>query len=352
MTDTPETPPVSYSMSPSLVSVLHQLNQSLVMTSYQSGKLYLIGRNPQGGLVVDERMFGRAMGIAVDDQRLVLASGTALHDMRSSLPEGKSVNNIYDACYITRTSMVTGAVDAHDVGLDPDGAPIFVATKWNCLAQTSPTHSFRPIWKPPFISALVPEDRCHMNGLAMQDGTPAYVSAVSRSDTIDGWRDRRKDGGVIVDVASGDIVTTGLSMPHSPRLHRGQLYVLNSGTGELLRIDRETGEQTAICFCPGFVRGLGFCGDFALIGLSRPRYARFEGLALDDKLRAADSEPWTGLQIVDLTSGTVAAWFRIDGPAVTEVYDAAFVPNVRCGMSLAPQAKELADFVIPEPLAP
>src|SRR4029077_4773473 len=87
--------------------------------------------------------------------------------------------------------------------------------------------------KPSFISGLLDGDKCHLNGMAMDEGRPAYVTAVSRSDVIDGWRDRRSDGGVVIDVATGKVVCNGLSMPHSPRMHKGELWVLNSGTGEL-----------------------------------------------------------------------------------------------------------------------
>ena len=128
---------------------------------------------------------------------------------------------------------VAGQLDVHDVGLLKDGRIVFVNTLFNCLATTSDRHSFTPLWKPPFISKITKEDRCHLNGLAMEDGMPRYITAVSKSDTIDGWRDRRADGGIVVDVQSGEIVITGLSMPHSPRLYRGRLWVLNSGTGEL-----------------------------------------------------------------------------------------------------------------------
>ena len=140
---------------------------------------------------------------------------------------------MFDACYVPRETFVTGELDAHDVGLLADGRIVFVNTLYNCLATPSERHSFTPIWKPPFISKIVKEDRCHLNGLAMEDGVPRYVTAVSKSDTIDGWRDRRIDGGIVIDVQSGEIVIGGLSMPHSPRLYRGKLWVLNSGTGEL-----------------------------------------------------------------------------------------------------------------------
>ncbi len=340
---------VTYSMSGGLVPWLAQNATSLALSSYQSGKFYLIGRNPKGGLLVDERLFQHAMGIAVQGKRIFLATQTALVEMASVLQGTERANEIYDACFVPRKVNIIGAIDAHDIGLDNTGAPIFVATKYNCLARLSPTHNFKPVWKPSFISKIVAEDRCHLNGLAMEDGAPAYVTAVSKSDTIDGWRDRRADGGVIIDVKTNKVVTDGLSMPHSPQIYQGQLYVLNSGTGDLMRVDRKTGAKEVVAFCPGFVRGLTFHNGFAIVGLSRPRYQRFEGLALDAKLKAADSEPWTGLQIINLSTGSVAEWFRIDG-AVAEIYDTAVVPNVMCGMSLGLGAGELATFVTTEPM--
>jgi len=207
---------------------------------------------------------------------------------------------------------------------------VFVNTGYNCFAAPSPRHSFTPVWKPPFISKIVGEDHCHLNGLAMQDGVPRYVTAASKSDTIDGWRDRRFDGGVVIDVASGEIVSGGLSMPHS-------LWLLNSGTGELGWIERGASAGGArfhaLAFCPGFVRGLAFYGKHAFVGLSKPRYKRFEGLDLDRRLADADSEPWCGVQVIDLDTGACAHWFRIDGP-VAELYDVAVVPGVVRPMAL------------------
>jgi Domain of unknown function (DUF4915) len=152
----------------------------------------------------------------------------------------------------------------------------------------------------------------------MADGAPRYVTAVSKSDTIDGWRDRQFDGGIVVDVQSGKIVIGGLSMPHSPRVHAGRLWVLNSGSGEIGWIEPAVKAADAkfhvVAFCPGAVRGLAFHGKFAFVGLSKPRYERFEGLALDKRLAETDSEPWCGVQVVDLDTGACVHWFRIDGP--------------------------------------
>ena len=248
------------------------------------------------------------------------------------LEPDQRVNKVFDACYVPREIYVTGEIDAHDVGQLADGRPVFVNTLYNCLATPSERHSFTPIWKPPFISKIVKEDRCHLNGLAMEDGVPRYVTAVSKSDTIDGWRDRRFDGGILIDVATGETVIGGLSMPHSPRIYGGKLWLLNSGTGEIGWIERgasaEESKFHALVFCPGYVRGLAFHGKYAFVGLSKPRYRRFEGLALDRKLAEADSEAWCGVQVIDLNTGACVHWFRIDGP-VAELYDVGVVPDVK-----------------------
>jgi len=260
---------ITYSMSPGLSAFLGAQRIALAISSYQSGKFYLLGQNVDGGLMVHERFFRKAMGISVTDKdTILLATLFQILKFKNALDPGQRVNNVYDACFVPREIFVTGELDAHDIGQLEDGRIVFVNTLYNCLATPSERHSFTPIWKPPFISKIVKEDRCHLNGLAMQDGVSRYVTAVSKSDTIDGWRDRRFDGGILVDVATGEIVIGGLSMPHSPRLYGGRLFVLNSGTGELGWIERGASAQESkfhvLAFCPGFVRGLAFTASTPL----------------------------------------------------------------------------------------
>ncbi|MGE0845797.1 MAG: TIGR03032 family protein [Flavobacteriaceae bacterium] len=328
---------VSYSVSPGLAGFIGANRLPILVSSYQSGRFYLLGQNPAGGLMVHERFFQKAMGISVSGRTIHLATLGQIIRFENVLRADQKINNVFDACFVPRVSYTTGGLDAHDVGVARDGSVIFVNTRYNCLATLSGTHSFKPVWRPPFISKLVDEDRCHLNGLAMRDGVPRYVTAVSRSDTIDGWRDRRADGGIVIDVESGRVVCEGLSMPHSPRLYNGQLWVLNSGTGELGRIEpgdgRKPGTFKPFAFLPGFVRGLAFHGKYAFVGLSRPRYERFEGLDLDRRLAEADSEPWTGVQVIDLETGSCVHWFRIDG-AVAELYDVNVVQGFACPMAL------------------
>lgn len=354
----------TFSQSGGLMALLAKLDLAVAFTSYQAGLLYLLGHRGGAGHL-HQCAIARPMGLArAGDNGLLLSAGHQLIRFANTLAPHERVNDFFDACYVPRTIHMTGELDAHDIGLGADGEPVFVITRMNCLARPDPRHSFAQAWRPGFISALVDEDRCHLNGLAMRDGKPAFVTAASRSDTIDGWRDRRANGGVVIDVAQDRIICEGLSMPHSPRWHDGELWVLNSGTGELGVVEgagkggkgKGVGKFVPRVFCPGFVRGLAFHGGYAFVGLSKPRYQRFEGLALDERLRAADSEPWCGIQIIDLARGVCAEWFRIDG-AVAELYDLEVLPGVACPMALAPSSPELVSFVtwegrLPPPAAP
>ena len=351
---------VEYSVSGGLLALLAQQNVSIAFTSYQSGLLYMVGRTAQGGINIHQTAMPKPMGLCLEASGgLCMTAGYQIMRLENVLEAGQAVNGIFDACYVPRTVHVTGRLDAHDVGIDTKGRVIFVNTRFNCLATTSQRHSFEVVWTPPFISGVVDEDRCHLNGLAMDNGRPRYVTAVSRSDTIDGWRDRRRDGGVVIDVETNEIVCTGLSMPHSPRMHNGELWLLNSGTGELgkLVFEKANGNskaQTAgrfepVVFCPGFLRGLRIVGNLAFVGLSKPRYKRFEGLALDQKLKDADTDPWCGVQVIDLSKKTCAEWFRLDG-SIGELYDVELLPDVSLPMAVPPVSEEAANLITYEGL--
>jgi len=304
---------------------------AIAFTTYQAGKLFLLGIRGDGRLSVFERTFPRAMGLAVgaDARSLALTTEFQIHRFDNILPPGQADPDGHDAVYAPHAAWVTGDLDAHDVGFDAAARPVFVNTLFSCIAQVSDGHSFKPLWTPDFISRLAAEDRCHLNGMAMADGRPRYVTAVARSDVADGWRDRRADGGVLIDVESGAIVAHGLSMPHSPRLHGGRLWLLNSGTGEFGHVDIASGRFEPVAFCPGFARGLAFVGDHAVIGLSLPRENRtFAGLPLQDALTARGAEARCGLAVIDLKSGDMVQWVRIDG-VVRELYDVAALPGVR-----------------------
>jgi uncharacterized protein (TIGR03032 family) len=325
---------------------LAEQNLSLIFTTYQAGKLFFLGLNPNGELSVFERTFPRCMGLCASGSTLYMSSLYQLWRFENVLEPGQIANG-YDALYVPQVGYVTGDLDIHDIAISADGetksstALVFVNTLFSCLATVSETHSFVPLWQPPFISKLAAEDRCHLNGLAMRDGQPRYVTAVSQSDVADGWREKRQDGGCAIDVSSNEAIATGLSMPHSPRWYRDKLWLIESGTGEFGYVDVQRGKFEPVAFCPGYLRGLAFSGDFAIVGLSQARGNKtFSGLPLDEKLAQKNVEPRCGLMVIDLRTGDSVHWLRIEG-VVEELYDVAVLPGVRRPMALGFRTDEI-----------
>jgi uncharacterized protein (TIGR03032 family) len=339
-----EAPAEKFALSTSrgFESWLARSGGSLAFTTYQAGKFFLLGLKPDGKLAVFERTFARCMGLGVspDARALLLATHYQLYRFDNAIPPGQQ-QGAHDAVYVPRVSWITGDLDIHDVAFNAEGRPVFVNTLFGCLAEASDGWSFKPLWKPPFISKLAPEDRCHLNGLAMENGRPRYVTAVSRSNVADGWRDKRSGGGIVMDVETNQAVCEGLSMPHSPRVHNGRLWVLNSGAGELGWVDPATGEFKLAAFCPGYARGLAFAGDHALVGLSQARENRtFQGLPLDAALKKNEAEARCGLLVIDTKTGDTVAWVRLEG-IVRELYDVAFLPGVRNPSALGFKTDEI-----------
>ncbi len=317
---------------------------ALAISSYQTGRVYLVGSDKQGRVSFFERIFERAMGIVGNAQRIYLGGLYQLWRFENVLRSNEVIHGQFDRCYVPRNAQTIGDLDIHELGICTNGKVVFVNTKYSCLAELSQTHSFKAIWKPKFISKLAPEDRCHLNGLAMVDGRPKYVTAVCKSDAVDGWRDRRHDGGVVIDIETDEIVCEGLSMPHSPRWANGKLWVLEAGSGHLGWVDFATKKFVPLAFFPGFLRGLSIVGNVAAVGLSKPRNQRFEGLRLDDELRKRDADPWCGVQIVSLTNGDVLNWIRFEGD-ITEIFDISFLPNVRNPMMIGLRTPEIRDLI-------
>jgi uncharacterized protein (TIGR03032 family) len=347
MTDAPASDePFALRASPGFPEWLAGIGGSLALTTYQSGKLLFLGSEPDGQVSLFEREFPRAMGLAVagDARGFALATQFQIHRFNDILTPEQSSRG-FDAYYAPHTSWITGSVDLHDVGLDAQNRPVFVSTLYNCIASVSDSHNFKLLWKPPFVSELVAEDRCHLNGMAMADGRPRYATAVARSDVKDGWREQRANGGVVIDVETGEIVADGLSMPHSPRLHDGKLWLLNSGTGEFGFVDRTEGRFEPVAFCPGYARGLAFAGNCAIVGLSQPRDGgAFSGLPLDAALASRNSVPICGLVMIDLTRGEMIAWARIEG-ALKELYDVGFLPGVQRPSAIGFKTDEIKQIV-------
>ena len=344
-------PPPPPSAADSKISVSRGLDRwlartgcSLAFTSYQTGQMFLVGRLPEGKISLHQQNYVRAMGLHATPQRLYIGSLFQIWRLENTLAPHERANEHFDRLYVPRNAQTTGDIDVHELSVDRAGRVVFVNTKYSCLATLSVVHGFTPIWKPPFISRLAAEDRCHLNGLAMKDGLPAYVTAVSRSDLLNGWRDRRHEGGVLIEIATDRIVTDQLSMPHSPRVAPDGVWLLDSGRGMLVRVDPASGTREDVAVCPGFLRGLSLHAGVAVVTVSKPRDGAFAGLALQDELKRRDGEPWCGICVIDLRSGDIVEWIRIEG-AIKELFDVAVIPGVSCPMAVGIGSPEIQSMV-------
>ena len=296
---------------------LLQSRSTVAVSTYQAGVLAFFSWNGTQ-ISVFLRRFEKVMGLDWDGSRLVVATRHALmiHANSSVLARRFREDGQYDALYLPRTSYHYPDLHVHDVGLVSDSVWM-VNTRFNCLSHPSDRMTFEPIWSPPFITDLVPEDRCHLNGLAMRDGKPAFVTALAETNIVGGWRDHKAKGGVVIEVESREVVARDLSMPHSPRWHEGALYVLNSGLGELLRIDPRDGSREVICRLTGYLRGLTFHGPHALVGLCQAREtALFGGVPVAE----TGKRLLCGIALVDLRTGHTSGFLEITS-GCTELFD-------------------------------
>lgn len=325
---------VRYEHSQEFLAVLEQLQSSLLISTYQAGKLAVVGTY-QHELALSFHNFEQAMGIAVSPRRLAVGSKGAVWVLRQSSDIAQRLDPVgkYDACYLARSGFVTGKVHGHELAWSGDELWL-VNTLFSCLCTIDDVHSFTPRWRPPFISSLAAEDRCHLNGFAMLDGQPAYVTVMAESDTPGGWRPTKATSGCVLEVPSGRVVARGFAMPHSPRLHQGRLFVLDSGKGLLCTIDPRSGQVGVVASLPGYTRGLAFHGPFAFVGLSKIREtSTFGGVPIAEHRE----ELKCGVGIIHLPTGKLAGRLEFQ-TGVEEIFDVQVLPNIRCAALQGPQA--------------
>jgi uncharacterized protein (TIGR03032 family) len=323
---------------------LTEFGCTVVASTYQSGRVIFL-RSDGDSLNTHFRVLREPMGIAMRHNLLAIGTRTDIHVFQNQPAVTARLPNPekHDACFMPRHSHTTGDLRVHDLAY-ADEELWLVNTRFSCLATLDAPHSFVPRWRPKFVSTLAPEDRCHLNGLAVVDGAPRYVTALGVSDEPGGWREHKVDGGVLIDVASDEIVASGLCMPHSPRWHRDRLWVLESGRGTLGVVDLESGTVEDVATLPGFTRGLSFYGGYAFVGLSQVREHLFDGLPLT----ADGVERNCGVWIVDLSTGRTVAFVRFEG-LVQELFEVAVLRGVRFPELVEPGAT-LVDsaYVLPD----
>lgn len=319
--------------SPGFAGWLSATRGSLAFSTYQSGRLFLLGNANDGSLYAQERTVGMAMGLAISTETLWIGCRDQIWRFVNTGP-GRIHQQHYDAVYLPRTGYMIGQSNTHDVLADVRfrGTAyefLFANTQFSCIATLDPKFTFRPIWIPDFISQLKGEDRCHLNGICAQDGELAFATICGRYDTPLGWKVEQTGGGFVMDVRSNQVVCTGLSMPHSPRWYDGRLWLLNSGEGELGYVDFASARFVPVAYCAGFARGLAFIDNYAVVALSSLRPTKEGILAninLANRLKDRNAFQRCGLQVFDLKSHSLKHWLHISG-VVSELYDVVYLPD-------------------------
>ena len=334
-----------YTHSPTLPKLLWQLGCTLVFSTYQAGKVIFIRATSPENIEQHALDFPRPMGLAISDQRIAVATreevvvltNTSVEESTESqhfdLGAGAVGNSAYqtgdaiEGTYAPEKTYFSGEVDTHDLAWGKDGLWA-INTLLSSMALVDDGSGLESKWRPPFVSDIAPEDRCHLNSMAMVDGQPEYVTAFGEVDTFEGWRENKTSGGIVMDVSSGEIVLEGLPMPHSPRVYDGKLYLLLSGTGELVCAEPETGGYEVVAQLPGFVRGMARCGDYLFVGLSKLRKSSSTFAALPISEQAV----FSGIVAVSLSEGRIVEHLRYE-TGVEEIYDVQVLPE---GTSINP----------------
>ncbi len=313
----PSPPPLRSSHTSNFAEILTQMGSSLLISTYQAQKVLMV-RAEGSHLNTHFRDFEAPMGLALAGERLAIGTLNEIWEFHNIPAVAAKLEpaGTHDACFLPRSCHVTGNVQIHEMAWGRQETLFFINTRFSCICTRDAIHSFVPWWRPPFISALTPEDRCHINGMAMVDGLPRYVTALGKSNEPAGWRTNKASGGILMEVPSGEIVATGFSMPHSPRWHQGRLWVCDSGTGSLGTVDLATGTYQPVASFPGFTRGFDIVGNLGFVGLSQVREtAIFSGIPIADRLKELSSGVW----VVDLTSGRIVAFLRFED-ALQEIF--------------------------------
>jgi len=316
--------PFSCHFSPNLPELFAELNISLAISTYQAGKVLMVGSDGDR-LILLPRTFDTPMGMALKDNKLAIAckdSITVLANNKAMAAWYPNKPNTYDSLFMPRANYFTGPMAMHDLAWTDNGL-IGVNTAFSCLCTIDDNYSFTPFWQPHFIKSLAGGDKCHLNGLALENGQAKYVSALGTTDSPGAWRKNKLKGGVIMDVASNEIIVEGLAMPHSPRLYDGELYALLSASGELIKIDYSKGDYEVIREIGGFVRGMSKIGDYLFVGLSKLRKTHtFGDLAL------AQKELFAGIEVIHLPTGALVGQMQFI-QTCEEIYDVMVLPDMK-----------------------
>jgi uncharacterized protein (TIGR03032 family) len=320
-----ELPAFSCSYSKNIPSLLRTLNCSLAISTYQAGKVILISPDMEDKLVQLPRNFDKAMGISIHGKRMAVATRDKVHVLANNpdlAPSYPKKTGRYDAIFLPRTTYYTGMVDMHDIHLTSSKL-YAINTSFSCLVELNDNYSWNPIWKPAQIDALASEDRCHLNGLAVdEDENPAYATSLGNGNTLQSWRKMIPGGGRLYDLQADKTLLKDLQMPHSPRIYSQRLFFLESARGLVQEFDRRKNRVSTIAQIPAFLRGLAIYKDFIFVGKSQLRSTS----KIFNQLELAKNDIVPGVTIIHLPSGKIVGDINYLS-SVEEIYDIQVLPG-------------------------
>jgi len=316
-------------------------NCSVMFTSYKTNRTYIMNVF-NNSLELRSALMARPTGITISEDTKTLAISNMGNIIRyTNSGAGTFDGNKYDAMFYPVCWHINGDTDVHDLRINKSGQLYYCSSEYNCIAKTSSESTFNIEYTPPWITKTyseilkkeVPpaEDRCHLNGLVLDDATglPRYVTAACNLNYEAAWRDHINKG-VLYDIKENKFITSGLSFPHSPRFYLGKLWVLESGTGYFGYII--DGKFQPKKFIPGFLRGLDFINNYAVVCASSDRHdAAFEHIPLGRILKSQSRDARVGIFIIDLDTYTIKEHFEFKkktNGTLPEMYDVIILPNI------------------------
>lgn len=318
-----EEPNIDFTYSKNIVNLFEKMKVSVLLTTYQTNKIIMIGQENKE-FDLRYKNFPRPMGMCKKSGKIYAGLGHGIYQFSNFQSVAQTLDedkNRFDACYMPQNIHFTGDIDIHEMEYCKDEL-YFINTKFSCLCIKEPNSSFKPIWKPPFISLLQPIDKCHVNGFCVRDNEPRYITALGKTDKPLGWRENKANGGILMDIKTNEILLDGLSMPHSPRWYQNRLYFLESGKGAISYYDFKSKSIVEIAKVPGFTRGLDIIGDLAFIGVSKVREsATFSGLEITKLAKRV-----SGLWIVNIKTGEIISFVEFTS-GLDEVFAITVLPH-------------------------
>ena len=302
---------------------LLKANVTLGISTYNASKL-IIAWADSNNVVIHSSSIPRAMGIGFEGELMAVASKAGMSMFRCfNVEDDVNLSANSDYIWLERAKYLTGPIDAHDVAVS--NRQIFaVNTAWSCISVFGFEDSFKPIWRPAFISSHSPTDRCHLNGMALREGKPAYATALGKSNEPAGWKADIVNGGVLMETKSKSIMADSLSLPHSPVYigERNELWFLQSGAGSVCRFDWEKKCVVPVVETGLFIRGLAIQNQIAFVGFSQLRKSSKTFKPLKDKLQGE----LCGVLAADLNTGAILGKMTFGDP-VQELYDVSIFPG-------------------------